>query len=209
MSWCGGGEISVTPGFERRRVAMYWSTFWPGSWPPSPGFAPCASLISICSADMRYSGVTPKRPEATCLVLDVAMSPFWRPRSPGKVGDSPSTTSVMGLKRLLSSPPSPQLDFPPIRFIAMPSTSCASGESAPSDIPPVQNLRMMASTGSTSERGTGLRSDLMSSRSRSTEMGAFLMLSWKSLYWSTSFSRIALCRILVRGGALWWYSLPV
>ena len=48
---------------------------WPGSWPPSPGFAPCAILIWICSALARYSAVTPKRPEATCLILDFSESP--------------------------------------------------------------------------------------------------------------------------------------
>jgi hypothetical protein len=36
------------------------------SCPPSPGLAPCPILISICLADIRYSGVTPKRPDATC-----------------------------------------------------------------------------------------------------------------------------------------------
>ena len=30
---------------------MYSDTLWPGSWPPSPGFAPCAILICIWSAD--------------------------------------------------------------------------------------------------------------------------------------------------------------
>ena len=45
-------------------------TLWPGSWPPSPGFAPCAILICSTSALIRYSGVTPKRPEATCLILE-------------------------------------------------------------------------------------------------------------------------------------------
>ena len=48
---------------------MYSDTLWPGSWPPSPGLAPCAILIWIWSADDRYSAVTPKRPDATCLIL--------------------------------------------------------------------------------------------------------------------------------------------
>jgi hypothetical protein len=46
------------------------STLWPGSCPPSPGFAPCATLIWIMSALTRYSVVTPKRPEATCLMAE-------------------------------------------------------------------------------------------------------------------------------------------
>src|SRR6185295_10661005 len=46
---------------------MYSSTLWPGSCPPSPGLAPCAILICSSSALTRYSAVTPKRAEATCL----------------------------------------------------------------------------------------------------------------------------------------------
>ena len=43
----------------------------PGSWPPSPGFAPWASLIWISSAETRYWLVTPNRAEATCLILEL------------------------------------------------------------------------------------------------------------------------------------------
>ena len=49
MSWCGGGEIRPTPGVEWRTLAMVLSTLCPGSWPPSPGLAPCAILICIMS----------------------------------------------------------------------------------------------------------------------------------------------------------------
>ena len=42
-----------------------------GRLPPSPGFAPCASLIWISSAETRYLLVTPKRAEATCLILEL------------------------------------------------------------------------------------------------------------------------------------------
>ena len=75
MSWCGGGEISPTPGTEKRSCAMYSETLCPGSWPPSPGFAPCAILIWIWSALTRYSAVTPKRPDATCLIFERSESP--------------------------------------------------------------------------------------------------------------------------------------
>jgi hypothetical protein len=54
---------------------MYSETLWPGSWPPSPGLAPCAILIWIWSALTRYSVVTPKRPEATCLIAERSESP--------------------------------------------------------------------------------------------------------------------------------------
>src|SRR5438445_327377 len=57
---------------------MYSETLLPGSWPPSPGLAPCAILICSISALARYSVVTPKRPEATCLILDLSESPSRR-----------------------------------------------------------------------------------------------------------------------------------
>ena len=110
--------MSVTPGVEWRRRAMSASTFTPGSWPPSPGFAPCATLISISTQLFRYSAVTPKRPDATCFMALDALSPFSR-----------------SLKRAGSSPPSPESDLAPMRFIAMDSVSCASGLSAPSEMP--------------------------------------------------------------------------
>ena len=76
MSWCGGGEISVTPGVEWRSRAIISVTLKPGSWPPSPGLAPWAILISSSRQLFRYSAVTPKRPEATCLTGELALSPF-------------------------------------------------------------------------------------------------------------------------------------
>ncbi len=57
-----------TPGVEYRVLATHGYTLWPGSWPPSPGLAPWAILIWMSSALVRYSLVTPKRPEATCLM---------------------------------------------------------------------------------------------------------------------------------------------
>src|SRR3954452_5412027 len=75
MSWCGGGEISSPPGVAERGSGMYSETLRPGSWPPSPGLAPCAILICSISALARYSAVTPKRPEATCLIFDLSESP--------------------------------------------------------------------------------------------------------------------------------------
>src|ERR671925_517407 len=70
MSWCGGGEMRPTPGVEYRVLAIHGYTFWPGSWPPSPGLAPWAILIWRSSALVRYSEVTPNRPEATCLTAE-------------------------------------------------------------------------------------------------------------------------------------------
>ncbi len=68
MSWCGGGLMSPTPGVALRVFAIHGWTFLPDSWPPSPGLAPWAILIWMASAVARYSLVTPKRPEATCLM---------------------------------------------------------------------------------------------------------------------------------------------
>ena len=68
MSWCGGGEISATPGCVWRRPAISSVTFLPGICPPSPGLEPCAILMLSSSANEQYSGVTPKRPEAICLM---------------------------------------------------------------------------------------------------------------------------------------------
>ena len=50
MSWCGGGDISPTYGVEFLTLAIKGFTFGPGSWPPSPGLAPCAIFICISSA---------------------------------------------------------------------------------------------------------------------------------------------------------------
>src|SRR3979490_129806 len=68
MSWGGGGERSPTPAIARRTLAIHGDTWCPGSWPPSPGLAPWAILIWRSSALTRYSLVTPKRPEAICLI---------------------------------------------------------------------------------------------------------------------------------------------
>ncbi len=55
-----------------------------------------------------------------------------------------------------SSPPSPVLDLPPSRFIAMASVSCASIEMDPYDIAPVEKRLTISETGSTSSIGIGL-----------------------------------------------------
>src|SRR5881275_1999785 len=124
MSWCGGGEIRPTPGVEYRVLAIHGYTLCPGSWPPSPGLAPCAILICRSSALTRYSLVTPNLPLATCLTADRRLSPF-----------------ASGTYRCGSSPPSPVFDRAPMRFIAIASVSCASCEIEPYDIAPVENRR--------------------------------------------------------------------
>src|ERR1700720_4177538 len=149
MSWCGGGEINPTPGVECRTRAMMASTLWPGSCPPSPGFAPCAILICRTSALTRYSVVTPKRPDATCLIAERIESPFGN-----------------GLKREASSPPSPVFDLPPMRFIAIAKVVCASRLIEPKLIAPVAKRRTMLAVGSTSSSGIGSSAGLNSIRPR-------------------------------------------
>src|SRR5436190_22021098 len=138
MSWCGGGEMRPTPGVEYRVRAIHGYTLLPGSWPPSPGLAPCAILIWRSSAFTRYSLVTPKRPDATCLLALRLESPF-----------------ASGTYRDGSSPPSPVFDFAPRRFIAIASVSCASLLIDPYDIAPVAKRLTISSTGSTASIGTG------------------------------------------------------
>src|SRR5580698_6386753 len=116
--------MSVTPGVLRRSLAIIALTLWPGIWPPSPGLEPWAILISISVALARYSAVTPNRPEATCLMRRFLESPF-----------------SIGVNRLRSSPPSPEFDLPPMRFMAMASVSWASGESAP-----IEDIRRRCTT---------------------------------------------------------------
>src|SRR5918994_2179256 len=139
MSWWGGGEMRPTPGVECRVLAIHGYTFWPGSWPPSPGLAPCAILIWMSSEFVRYSEVTPNRPEATCLI-DERRSGSW--------------------SRSGSSPPSPVLDLPPSRFMAIARVSCASLEMEPYDMAPVEKRLTISETGSTSSMEIGSRPDL-------------------------------------------------
>ncbi len=98
--------------------------------------------------------MTPKRPEATCLIAERIESPLGS-----------------GLKRSASSPPSPVFDLPPMRFIAMASVVWASREIEPKLMAPVENRLTILSALSTSAMGTGLRpassADLMRNRPRS------------------------------------------
>ena len=80
--------------------------------------------------------MTPKRPEATCLIADRRRSPF-----------------ASGVNRTGSSPPSPVLERPPMRFIAIASVSCASREIEPSDMAPVENRFTISLAGWTSSSG--------------------------------------------------------
>ena len=141
--------MSEMPGMEWRVLAITSSTLKPGSWPPSPGFAPCATLICISSALTRYSVVTPKRPDATCLVLLESETPW-----------------MLAWKRSLSSPPSPVFERVPSSFIAKQIASCASLDRAPKLIAPATKCLTMALMGSTSARSIGVAARLKSKKSR-------------------------------------------
>ena len=132
---------------ECRVFAITSFTLNPGSCPPSPGFAPCAILIWISSALTRYSAVTPKRPEATCLIA-------LRKELP----------SGSGWKRAASSPPSPVLLRPWILFMAIAIASWASLLIEPKDMAPVTKRCRMFSTGSTWSIEIGLRRNPRKSR---------------------------------------------
>ena len=71
-------------------------------------------FLPDANGDLRRSAVTPKRPDATCFTELRRRSPF-----------------SSGVKRSGSSPPSPVLDLPPSRFMAMASVSWASAEMEP------------------------------------------------------------------------------
>jgi len=94
-------------------------------------------------AERKYSGVTPKRPDAICLMREF----------------------LLLLRRSGASPPSPELLIPPILFIASPKASCASGEMEPKLIAAVEKRLKIASLDSTLSSAIGSRSDLSSKKS--------------------------------------------
>ena len=103
--------------------------------------------------------MTPKRPEAICLIAERRESP---------VGS--------GMNRAGSSPPSPVLLLPPSRFIATASVSCASADNEPKLIAPVQKRFTISLAGSTSSIETGLAAGLKSSRPRSAPLSRASLL---------------------------------
>jgi hypothetical protein len=132
--------------------------------------APWAILIWIWSAFTRYSVVTPKRPEATCLIDERRLSPACNCRSRSirlapMISDS-LVGWLIGMKRFGSSPPSPVFERPPMRFIATASVVCASVEMEPRDMAPVAKRLTMSFADSTSSSGTGAPTGLSSNRPR-------------------------------------------
>ena len=86
----------------------------PGQLAALAGLGPLGDLdLEVVGVD-QVLPVTPKRPEATCLMALRRRSPL-----------------ASGTKRSASSPPSPVLDRPPMRFMAMARFSWASAEIEP------------------------------------------------------------------------------
>jgi hypothetical protein len=101
-------------GVECRVLAIHGYTLCPGSWPPSPRLGALGHLdLQVVGVDQVLAGHA--EPAAGHL-LD---------------GAAPQVAVGVGVKRSGSSPPSPVLDRPPSRFIAMARVSCASAEIDP------------------------------------------------------------------------------
>ena len=111
--------------------------------------------------------MTPNLPDATCLMALLRQAP-----------------SGSGWKRSASSPPSPLLDLPPMRFMAMASVVCASRLIEPKLIAPVAKRLTISLAGSTSSSGMGLSAGLKSIRPRMVRRRSLwsLMLLAKALY---------------------------
>ena len=78
----------------------------------------CTMADTVCNACRDNAGashadVDSRATRHACLILEVAMSPFWRPFRCGRLGETPSApTFCITSHRTGSSPPSPLLDLP-------------------------------------------------------------------------------------------------
>ena len=130
---------------------------------------------------------TPKRPEATCLIFERRSS----------------------RKRAGSSPPSPVFERPPMRFIATASVSCASRESEPSDIAPVEKRLTISAAGSTSSSGIGACSatEAQQPAQRRAARGVAVDRVARTARTSPSRrARTACCSSAIVSGFHWWCS---
>ena len=104
--------------------------------------------------------VTPKRPLATCLMALRLESPLG-----------------MGSKRRGSSPPSPVLDLPPMRFMAMASASWDSALMEPKLMAPVAKRLTISLSGSTSSRSMAGPTGLNRNRPRRLDCAVLWVLA--------------------------------
>ena len=138
--------------------------------------------------------MTPKRPDAICLTALRRQSPL------------PSRS-----KRCGSSPPSPELDRAPRRFIAIASVSWASALIEPNDIAPVTNRFTIVATGSTSSRGTAAPIGVTTaSRSRSASGASSWAPASASAWYAANVARSSLptaaCSAAIDAGFQAWRS---
>ena len=96
MSWCGGGEMRPTPVVLWRVLAIHGYTFAPGRLPPSPGFAPCASLIWISSARDQVFAGDAEAGGGHLLDLGVALAVIALFRLAALAGVAPAAEAVQG-----------------------------------------------------------------------------------------------------------------
>ena len=158
MSWCGGGEISPTPGRRVADRADVLVDLVPGQ------LAALAGLGALSHLDLQLVGVD----EVVDRHAEAPGGDLLDRRAAGR--------RCSGVKRDGSSPPSPVFDLPPSRFIAIARFSCASRESEPRLIAPVQKRLTISLAGSTSSSGIGVGASPpaapISSRPRSVALRA-------------------------------------
>ena len=134
MSWCGGGEIRPTPGVEWRTAAICAVDLVAGKLAALAGLGALGDLdLEVVGIDQIFGGDA----EAARGDLLDRRARRW------------------AAKRSRSSPPSPVLERPPIRFIATASVVCASRLIEPKLIAPVAKRLTISAAGSTSSSGTG------------------------------------------------------
>jgi hypothetical protein len=108
-----------------------------------------------------------------------------------------------GLKRSSSSPPSPVLDLPPMRFMAMASVSCASLLMEPNDMAPVAKRLTISLAGSTSSSGTGSSAYLSFEQAAQRAQMAVLIVDQVGVFLEgggSLFCRTACCSLLMVSG---------
>jgi hypothetical protein len=113
-----------------------------------------------------------------------------------------------GLKRSVSSPPSPVFDLPPMRFMAMASVVCASRLIEPKLMAPVAKRRTILAAGSTSSTGIAFSAHLNCIRPRmvSSRSLCSLIVVAKALYSSDELPRTACCSRATLSGVQAWSS---
>jgi len=169
MSWCGGGEIRghtrLAVAHDQRCSALHLRAG--GSWPPSPGFGPLATLIfKLPPTAFRVRPGSHEAPERH--LLDPLSRPCLRCAAP----ESSAAWAVahlhphpQGAESGGSSPPSPLLLLRRFGSWRRPDLM-AFGAERRQGMPPVQSGCRCSHASSTWRAGQGCWAPLQSSRSR-------------------------------------------